>query len=130
MAKRKSNVPVIEWIWYLFAAILAAWGIAQIICGLILEFAQTTINDWPLYIANQEYTKLFGLSFLHWGLILLGIGALLAVLVLCITAGKYDRESEKASRRAARLAHNNEETMVVDAEVKEPTENAEPTKAE
>ena len=113
MAKKSlRNVPFSEWVWYLIGAIFAAWGIAQIICGLVLEFG-TNVTEWPLNAANTRYTELFGLSLLHWGLILLAIGTITAVIVLCITAGKYDRESEKQSRRAARLHKPVEEAEVV-----------------
>lgn len=117
--KIQRKVPVKEWIWYLFASILAAWGVAEIILGLILEFANVRMSDFPLYQAQEAYISLFGLSFLHWGLILMGIGVVLAVIVLCICAVRYDRESEKASRRAARLNNFNNEDKVIDASVKE-----------
>lgn len=126
MENKKAIVPFKEWVWYLIGAVLAAWGVAQIICGLVLEFAPTTVSEWPLYAANAKYTELFGLSLLHWGLILLALGTITAVICLCITASTYDREAEKQSRRAARLNRvaATEET-VVEATVKEEKPEAE-----
>lgn len=119
--KKIAKVPFKEYIWYIIACVLTAWGIGQIICGLILEFSNVKLSDMPLYNAQLKYIELFGLSFMHWGLILMGIGVLIGVVTLCICAGRYDRESEKASRRAARLAQQKElieKVSIVDAEVK------------
>lgn len=118
--KTKAKISAKEYVWYIIACVFAAWGIAEIICGLIIEFSNTLVSNMPLYQAQTKYIELFGLSFMNWGLILMAIGVVIGVVTLCVFANRYDRESEKATRRAARLSHNNPvgEAPVVDAEVK------------
>ncbi len=117
----KNKVRVQEIVFYSISGILAIWGIVEIILGLIVEFADVRVSDFPLYQAQQTYISLFGMSFTNWGLVLLSIGVILCVIVLCIYATGYDREAEKESRRAARLQGQiiNSNSEISDAEVKE-----------
>lgn len=113
---KKLKLSVQEIIFYSISVILALWGIVEIILGLIVEFANVRIDEFPLYQAEQAYISLFGMSFTNWGLVLLAIGLVVGVIVLCIYATRHDREVEKTVRREARL---NAQRKILDVEVEE-----------
>lgn len=98
-----KNLSLIELIVYLVAGALALWGLTYIALGLIGSYINVGADDNALLKGSEALAKVFGLGFLGWGLIILSIGALLAVVCLCINAKKTDKEAEKAARRAARL---------------------------
>lgn len=119
MSKKKLPVSIFEIVWYSLTGLVGIWGLVYIVLGLFAQFYPATNGNNPLKKASDVIESNFGLGFLYWGLIILGIAVVLAVIVLCINAKTADREVEKASRRAARLAAQVEtpETNVVDAEV-------------
>ena len=118
---KKSNVSIFEIIWYSLTGAVAIWGIVYIVLGLVAQYYPSTSDNNPLYKVSTEFKGTFGLSFFYWGLIIFGIGILSAVVVLCLTAKKTDREAEKAQRRAARLASTEvNKPEVIDAEVEAP----------
>ena len=98
-----KNLSLFELIVYLVAGALALWGLTYIALGLIGSYINVGADDNALLKGSEALAKVFGLGFLGWGLIILSIGALLAVVFLCINAKKTDKEAEKAARRAARL---------------------------
>lgn len=98
-----KNLSLFELIVYLVAGALALWGLTYIALGLIGSYINVGADDNVLLKGSEALAKVFGLGFLGWGLIILSIGALLAVVCLCINAKKTDKEAEKAARRAARL---------------------------
>ena len=110
MKKANSKLSLFEKIWYTLCAGFGLWGLTYSVLGTI---AGTLRPDAGLAKADATIASLFGLGYLGWGLILLGIGCVLAVLVLLLTSKKSDREVEKQQRRAARLG----KTTVIDAEV-------------
>lgn len=118
-AKRKISPK--EFVWYIIAGLLAAWGLTYIVLGLVIDYAPGRPSDFALYQVQQDFIAWAGLSFFNWGLIIFAIGVVLAAIVLCIFASGYDREVEKANRRAQRMINfSNSETeeVVKDAEVK------------
>lgn len=115
MAKSKLKVSVFELVWYILCGAVALWGVTYITLGIVADALPITAEDNVLAEASEAIRKVFGLGFLHWGMILVAIGAVLATIVLLLNAKKSDREVEKAARRAARLSR--EEPKVVDAEV-------------
>ncbi len=121
MNKKKFKLSPKEYVWYILSLIMVTGGLVQIILGLIVEFANVKVSDFPLYNGNQDLIGWSKLGFLNWGLIWLAVGVVLAVLVLCIFATTNDRNMEKQSRRAARLNKIN----VSEAQVKEPDSNEE-----
>ena len=98
-----KNLSLFELIVYVLAGALALWGLTYITLGLIGSYINIGAEDNALLKGSDALAKVFGLGFLGWGLIILSIGALLAVVFLCINAKKTDKEAEKAARRAARL---------------------------
>ncbi len=116
MSKKKMKVSIFEIVWYSLCGLVALWGLTYITLGLIGDLLPVTATENGLAKASEVIRAHFGLGFLGWGMILVGIGAVLAIIVLLLNAKKSDKEVEKAARRAARLASNN----VVDA-TSEPT---------
>jgi len=108
--KKKLPVSIFEIVAYSILAALGLWGLTYIVLGVVVEFI--TFKD-DLYIANQS---LGTLGFLYQGFIILAVAVVAAVIVLLIHAKTSDRDYEKAQRRAARLAKNDN---VIDAEATE-----------
>ena len=122
MKKKKIlHLSIIELVSYSALLLLGLWGLVYAILGFSCEF----INyKSAVYVANTNIHNTFGLNFLYWGLIIMGIAVVLAVTLLCIFAKQSDRDYEKAQRRAARVKKSfSEEPQVVDAEVTPIKEN-------
>lgn len=115
MSKKQLKVSPFEIVWYSLTGAVGLWGLTYVVLGLVAAFYPATSENNPLGKADKTIADLFGLGFLYWGLIILAIAVVAAVFVLCIYAKTTDREVEKAQRRAARLAAQN--NAVVDAEV-------------
>ena len=116
--KKPLKLSPKEFIWYILAFAFVIAGLTQIVLGLILEFVNVKVSDFPLYNGNEALMGWSKLGFLHWGLIWLAAGVVLGVIILCVFASSADREVEKTSRRAARLAKVHEHETV-EAEVKD-----------
>ena len=129
--KKKLPLHPFELIWYTLTGLVGIWGITYIVLGLVAKYLPITSEDKGLVKAKVEFTKIFKLGFFEWGLIILAIAAVAAVLVLILFSNKVDREYEKTTRRAQRLAQleaeEAKEEQIIDAEV-EPVK--EETKAE
>ena len=104
MKKVRKNLNVFEIVWYCLMALLAIWGITYIVLGLVAQNLPTTASDDGLVKINSEFAKTFGLDFFGWGLIILVIAAVSAIVVLLFFAKKVDVKYEKETRRAIRLA--------------------------
>ena len=139
--KAKRNVPlgqlVFEIIWYTLCGLVGLWGLTYIVLGIVVDYLPITVEDSGLVKANAEFAETFKLDYFGWGLIILAIGAVAAVIVLIIFSSKVDRDYEKNVRRAQRMAQLDaemdaemEELGVVDAEVtpveEKPAEEAVP----
>lgn len=117
--KRKKllfNLSLFELVAYSILLLLGLWGLVYAALGFACEFVNYKTD---LYKANKVIHSYFGLNFLWWGLIIMGIAVVLAVILLCIFAKQSDRDFEKAQRRAARLKKSvtPQPSEVVDAEV-------------
>ena len=139
--KAKRTVPlgqlIFEIIWYTLCGGVALWGLTYIVLGIVVDYLPITVEDSGLVKANAEFAETFKLDYFGWGLIILAIGAVAAVIVLIIFSSKVDRDYEKNVRRAQRMAQLDaemdaemEELGVVDAEVtpveEKPAEEAAP----
>lgn len=114
--KFKLKLSIFEIVAYSILLLLGLWGLVYACLGFACEF----INyKSAVAIANNKIHDTFGLNFLWWGLIIMGIATVLAVIILCIFAKQSDRDFDKAQRRASRLKKNNQEKPeeVVEAEV-------------
>ena len=130
--KKKLPLHPFEMAWYALCALVGIWGLTYIVLGLVAENLPITSEDKGLVKTSGEFAKTFGLDFLGWGLIILAIAGVAAVLVLLVFSSKVDRDYEKNVRRAQRLAQleaeeakeEAEQNQVIDAEVEPVKEEA------
>ena len=138
-AQKKLPLHPFEFVWYILVGLVGIWGLTYIVLGLIATHLPISTEDPDLVKANAKILELFKLDFLGWGLIILAIAAVSAVVVLILFSNKVDRDYEKNVRRAQRLAQLEaeelkeesieEQKIVVDAEV-EPVEEPKEEKIE
>lgn len=119
--KKKLSLHPAELVWYIICGLVGLWGLTYIVLGLVAENLPVTADENGFVQANASFASTFGLDWLGWGLIILGIAAIAAVVVLLALAGKSDREYEKNTRRAQRLAQLEAEVLKEEEE-----ENAAP----
>ena len=130
--KKKFPLHPFELVWYILTGLVGAWGLTYIVLGLVAENLPIRSEDKGLVKVNGEFAKTFKLDFFGWGLIILAIAAVAAVIVLLLFSNKVDRDYEKNVRRAQRMAQMEAEEAkleqqeeVVDAEI-EPAKEQEP----
>ena len=133
--KKKLPLHPFEIVWYALTGLVGIWGLTYIVLGLVAQNLPITSEDKGLVKVNGQFAKTFGLDFLGWGLIILAIAAVCAVIVLLLFSNKVDRDYEKTVRRAQRLAQieaeeaKEEQEQVIDATV-EPVQEEAPKDAE
>lgn len=137
--KNRKRFPLhpFEFVWYILTGLVGAWGLTYIVLGLIAENLPVKKEDEGLVKVNGEFAKTFKLDFFGWGLIILAIAAVAAVIVLLLFSNKVDRDYEKNVRRAQRMAQMEaeeakleEQEEVVDAEIEPVKEQLEEKPAE
>ena len=124
--KKKLPLHPFEVVWYSICLLVGLWGLTYIVLGLVAENLPTTATKEGLVAANSDFAKTFGgIDFFGWGLIILAIAAIAAVIVLLVFSSKVDRDYEKTVRRAQRLAQleaeeakEEQEQNIIDAEIK------------
>lgn len=108
--KNKLPVSIVELVWYPICALVILWGLTYVVLGLVTKYNNIT----ALTEFDANFKKLFGLNLYFWGLIIVAIGAVAAVVVMLFFAKRFDRASEREQRRSARLnALKKEEENVV-----------------
>lgn len=136
--KKKLPLHPFELVWYALCGLVGIWGLTYIVLGLVAENLPVTSEDKGLVKVSGQFAKTFGLDFLGWGLIILAIAGIAAVIVLLVFSSKVDRDYEKNVRRAQRLAQLEAEEAkeeqaqneaIVDAEV-EPVQEEKPAEPE
>ena len=127
--KKKLPLHPFELVWYTLCCLVGIWGITYIVLGLVAENLPIKATNEGLVKVNLDFAKKFGLDFLGWGLIILAIAAVAAVIVLLLFSNKVDREYEKNVRRAQRLAQleaeeikEEEKEEAIEAEIQKPVE--------
>ena len=135
--KNKKKLPLhpFEFVWYILVGLVGIWGLTYIVLGLVASYLPISTEDPGLVEANETILKTFKLDMLGWGLIILAIAAVAAVVVLILFSNKVDRDYEKNVRRAQRLAqleaeeakeeNIEEQKIVIDAEVEKAPEQEE-----
>ena len=108
--KKKLPLTIFEIVAYSILILMGLWALVYVALGIACEFIR---YDTSVATANAK----LNLGFLWEGLIILGVTAVAAVVVLLIHAKKTDRDFEKAQRRAARLNKKAPAQEVVEAEV-------------
>ena len=100
MAKKNRKVSIFEIVWYLICALVILWGITYVALALINKY--NDLKDLDKFAT--KFKSLFGLELYFWGLIIIGIGAVAAVVVMIIFAKTFDRAADREQRRSARLS--------------------------
>lgn len=98
--KETKKLPIKELIWYIIAGFIAFGGLIFLVFGLIGHFMPVAVED--NFVKQAE--KNIVLNFTWWGLIIIAVAAVLAIIVLLVFAKQADRETEKTIRRQQRLA--------------------------
>ena len=111
MAKKKLPVSLFELIWYPICVAVILWGVTYVVLGLVNKY-----NDFSsLKDFCGEFETTFKLSIYFWGLIIIAIAVVAAVVVMLFFAKTYDRVADREQRRSARLnALKKQEEKVVD----------------
>lgn len=130
MPTKKTFLPRKELVWYAIAATLATLGLVFLVFGIIGSHLPVKASDnWVKNSENAWLVPWSKMGYRWWGLIILGVGLAIGIIALCVFARSGDRDSERAQRRAQRLALEDEEEEVVEVEAEEKVE-AEPAKEE
>ena len=109
MAKKKLPLSIFEIVWYSICVLVMIWGLVYVILGLI-----DGANDLTsLHKFMADFKKTFGLNLYFWGLIIIAIAVVAAVVVMLFYAKRYDKASEREQRRSARLNALKKEEKVV-----------------
>lgn len=96
--------------WYVIAGILAFVGLVFVVFGIVGDHLPVLSSDnWVLISENAWLKNWSGMGYRYWGLILLAAGTAIAVTSLAFFARSGDRDSERAARRAQRLALESED---------------------
>ena len=120
MAKKKLPVSLFELVWYPICIAVILWGITYVVLGLVNQF-----NDFSsLNSFANDFKSNFKLDLYFWGLIIIAIGVVAAVIVMLVFAKTYDRAADREQRRSARLNALKKEEKVVDEQQPEFTTNA------
>ena len=120
MAKKKLPVSLFELVWYPICIAVILWGITYVVLGLVNQF-----NDFSsLNSFANDFKGNFKLDLYFWGLIIIAIGVVAAVVVMLVFAKTYDRAADREQRRSARLNALKKEEKVVDEQQSEFTTDA------
>ena len=110
MAKdKKFNFSKKEWAWYIITLSLAFIGLVFAIIGVIGDHLPVKASDNWVRISEAAWLSNWShMGYRYWGIILLGGGLVIFSLALTFFSRESDRDSERAARRAQRLAAMNQ----------------------
>ena len=112
--KKKTSLPRKEIAWYVFSSFLAVVGLTFIVIGIVGDHLPVKSSDnWVLISEAAWLSNWSHMGYRYWGIILLAVGTLIGCTALTMFARSGDRDSERALRRAQRLAVTSEEEPVV-----------------
>ena len=112
--KKKTSLPRKEIAWYVFDSFLAVVGLTFIVIGIVGDHLPVKSSDnWVLISEAAWLSNWSHMGYRYWGIILLAAGTLIGCTALTMFARSGDRDSERALRRAQRLAVTSEEEPVV-----------------
>ena len=115
MKKKKMQLGRKELTWYVISGIIALAGLTVVVFGIVGDHLPVISSEnWILVSENAWLKNWSGMGYRYWGLILLGIAAVIASIALTHFARSGDRDSERAARRAQRLALDEEEVKEVE----------------
>lgn len=115
---KKQQLSWKELIWYIIGGVVALFGIALMIFGIIGHH----IDDRSVNFVKDAEANLIAkikipFDFRVWGIIFMFLGVIAIVIALNFFAKKVDREIEKSIRRQQRLNAGNNTDIEVKAAV-------------
>ena len=109
MAKKNRKVSIFELVWYILCGLVILWGCTYVVLSLVNKYNDLKgLNDFA-----SKFEKTFGLSLYFWGLIIIAIAVIAAVIVMIIYAKTFDKAADREQRRSARLSGLKKEEKVV-----------------
>ena len=109
MAKKNRKVSIFELVWYILCGAVILWGCTYVVLSLVNKYNDLKgLNDFA-----SKFEKTFGLSLYFWGLIIVAIAVVAAVIVMIIYAKTFDKAADREQRRSARLSGLKKEEKVV-----------------
>ena len=109
MAKKNRKVSIFELVWYILCGAVILWGCTYVVLSLVNKYNDLKgLNDFA-----SKFEKTFGLSLYFWGLIIIAIAVVAAVIVMIIYAKTFDKAADREQRRSARLSGLKKEEKVV-----------------
>ena len=129
MPTKKTKLKRKEIAWYVISGILAFVGLVFVVFGIVGDHLPVKASDnWVIISEKAWLSNWSHIGYRVWGIILVAAGALIAAIALTLFAKEGDRDTERAQRRAQRLAIEAEPLPVQEAEVVEaPKEEAKPS---
>lgn len=110
---KKLTLTKKEIVFYAIAAFLATVGLVFLVFGIVGTYLPVLASDnWILVSENAWLTNWSHMGYRYWGLILIGVGAIIAIICLTYFAKAGDRDEERALRRAQRLAIASEDAPI------------------
>lgn len=108
MAKKKLPLSVFEIVWYTICILVGLWGLTYVVLFLVDKYN----NLSALHNFIIDFKSTFGLTLYYWGLIIIAIAAIAAVIVLIAYAKVFDKAADREQRRSARLSALKKDNVV------------------
>lgn len=107
--ERKLQLSRKEWIVYSILLFIAFVGLVFVVIGIIGDYLPVVASkNWVRISEAAWLTNWSPLGYRYWGIVLLCGGLILFSLALVLFSRESDRDSERAQRRAKRLAAMNQ----------------------
>ena len=114
--KKNRRISWKEWTFYAIAIVIALFGLSLMITGIVGDNLGVSLENNPIKAAEKDFIATgFAMNFRNLGLVIIALGALVAIITLMVNAKKSDREHEKQLRRQERLSSDSEETKTLSA---------------
>lgn len=107
MAKKKSKLKIskVELGFYVVCGALGLVGLIFVIFGIIGNYLPVPLHQNFILVSEDVWLNPWSkLGYRYWGLILIAVAVVVTTLVGTFFARAGDRDSERAQRRAQRLA--------------------------
>lgn len=112
--KKNRRISWKEWTFYAIAMLIALFGLSLMITGIVGDNLGVSLENNPIKAAEKDFIATgFAMNFRNLGLVIIALGALVAIITLMVNAKKSDREHEKQLRRQERLSSDSEETKTL-----------------
>ena len=112
--KKNHRISWKEWTFYAIAILIALFGLSLTITGIVGDNLGVSLENNPIKTAEKDFIATgFAMNFRNLGLVIIALGALVAIITLMVNAKKSDREHEKQLRRQERLSSDSDETKTL-----------------